>query len=417
MSQPLKVLFVVQNYSPSLGGTQTLIQSIAEKLVNEYKAEVQVATTDSLYGPEKNYFVEINPKEEEINGVKVIRFSFYKWHKPILKYINKFYAKFAWRLPDFLYFKVVGPWSPKMISFLKSSTADVVCGSPSSYAYMLYPIFNKDKPFVFMGALHFTEGEKTFIHPKTISAIQHSAFYISNTAYEKKMLINHWGIQEEKIKVVGCGVEIQKFSQPSNIHQFDTYKKNNGKIVSYIGRLHPSKNILHVINALELLWVNNEPITFIIAGAKTPYIEVIQKRITQLPGKFQSNVKILTNISEDEKCNLMHASDVFVSLSTAESFGIVFLEAWACKTPVIGANIGAVASVIDDGKDGFLVEASNAEQVAKKINQLLTDSLLNQSFGSKGYQKVLEKYTWDIIAKKYQEIFIEAIERKKICVE
>ena len=102
---------------------------------------------------------------------------------------------------------------------------------------------------------------------------------------------------------------------------------------------------------------------------------------------------------------MFNATDIFVLASTGESFGVVFLEAWSCKKPVIGTKMGATASLISEGKDGFLFEPKNALDLSIKLKELVANTALRTFLGNNGYTKILEKYTWEIIVKKYKEAY------------
>ena len=92
---------------------------------------------------------------------------------------------------------------------------------------------------------------------------------------------------------------------------------------------------------------------------------------------------------------------------------MVFLEAWACKKPVIGANIGAVASVISDKIDGLLMQPADATDLSNKILLLANDKSMRLKMGGEGFKKVEQNYTWDIVLKKYRMACIKAIDTFK----
>jgi glycosyltransferase involved in cell wall biosynthesis len=113
----------------------------------------------------------------------------------------------------------------------------------------------------------------------------------------------------------------------------------------------------------------------------------------------------------DTKPLIFNALDIFVLPSNNESFGIVFLEAWSCKKPVIGSAIGAVRDVIRENVDGLLMEPNNKDSLADKISSLIVSKELRTSMGEKGYNKVKENYTWDIITARLRKLYMESIER------
>ena len=145
-------------------------------------------------------------------------------------------------------------------------------------------------------------------------------------------------------------------------------------------------------------------ICLFIAGAKasdTPHYEKIA---------LQNNaITLYTNITDLQKTEILRITDVLVLPSKEESFGVVFLEAWAFSKAVIGANIGAVASLIDQGGDGLLFEPDNAEDLAKKIKILVENEPLRKTLGNNGNIKFNKNYTWDIVAQKFRAVYEEAI--------
>jgi glycosyltransferase involved in cell wall biosynthesis len=88
-----------------------------------------------------------------------------------------------------------------------------------------------------------------------------------------------------------------------------------------------------------------------------------------------------------------------------ESFGIVFLEAWAARKPVIGARIGAIPSVVTEGQDGLLIEHRNVRELVEAIGALLRRPGRRDELGNAGYEKVCKQYTWDIVADKFRAVY------------
>ncbi len=86
-------------------------------------------------------------------------------------------------------------------------------------------------------------------------------------------------------------------------------------------------------------------------------------------------------------------ADVFAMMSESESFGMVFAEAWLRGLPVIGNRwCGAVASLIEEGRDGYLAGA--AARLAEALSRLLQDPALRRSLGAAGREKTLRDHTW-----------------------
>ena len=409
----MKILHVVHNYYPSKGGTQVLFKEVSERLVKDFGCEVTVCTTDALYGPGKKFNEPVGVRREVVNGVAIVRFPYYRFHLPLFRRLLRWSVVLKIPIPGFFHRYIYGPWSPAMHQYIAAFTGDVICGSASNYLFMTYPLWhNASRPFVFMGAVHFKEDETINpIAPVELKAIKKSAFYIANTLFEKKRLVGY-GVPSNKIEVVGCGVEVTDFKTgEATINFRRRYGLNDSKIVGFVGRHEPAKGILHLLEAMEILWDRGRDYLLIIAGSPSQFTDVIKQRVN---ANTRNAVKVIfiSDFSEDEKSAIYNNLDVFVSTSTEESFGIVYLEAWACKKPVIGANIGAIRSVIDDGKDGFLADPHNSSDIADKIDTLCNNDPIRSQLGLNGFNKVVLNYTWNIIAKKYYDIYEKAIESK-----
>jgi glycosyltransferase involved in cell wall biosynthesis len=91
--------------------------------------------------------------------------------------------------------------------------------------------------------------------------------------------------------------------------------------------------------------------------------------------------------------------------SRTDSFGIVYMEAWLCGKPVIGARAGGVPAVISDEQDGLLVDFGAVADLASKIKTLLVNPGLAARFGQAGRAKVLADYTWPVVFGKVYAVY------------
>jgi glycosyltransferase involved in cell wall biosynthesis len=83
--------------------------------------------------------------------------------------------------------------------------------------------------------------------------------------------------------------------------------------------------------------------------------------------QLKKKVKFLGFVPEEKKPLYMSAADLMIMPSRTETQGIVINEAMACGTPVAGANALAIPEMIDEGKDGYLFEPGNSEELADII--------------------------------------------------
>jgi glycosyltransferase involved in cell wall biosynthesis len=172
----------------------------------------------------------------------------------------------------------------------------------------------------------------------------------------------------------------------------------------FLGRKDSKKGITDVVNALRLLCLRYPNVILVCAGPETSYSKSLWQEI---PESLQPHLLVLDTVSEAEKRALILDSEALILMSTTESFGIVFLEAWLEGKPVIGARAGAIEAVIEDGADGLLVEPGNYVELAATMQFLLEHPEVGAELGARGKAKTLRQFTWDAVAEQWSRIFWE----------
>ena len=406
----MKIVHVSHLYHPSSGGVQFFFKSISERLVRDYGDEVTVVTTDSYFGPERKVFKKVEPDEEIINGVKVIRFSYRRWHIGIYTFIYKVLAKFSIKKPASMVLMSNGPYSKAMKNFLLQVEADAFCASSSPYYYMQLPLWRKCN-FFYFGSIHWNlDQSKPTLLPIQVASINASTLCLANTVYEKERLIKS-GVNEEKIFVLGVGVDMEIFTNVEE-KQVELYRNELGVpagaiLIGYAGRIEKTKNVLLLIKSFEKLVVKFPELYLLIAGSTSSYLVELQAYCNKLPKDINEKIKWKLNFTAEEKPLIFNSLDILVLPSHNESFGIVFLEAWSCKIPVVGVSIGAVRDVISENYDGLLMEIDNEQSLVGKLEHLIRNEPLRKMMGENGFEKVKKSFTWDIITFRLRQCYVE----------
>ncbi len=235
--------------------------------------------------------------------------------------------------------------------------------------------------------------------------VQDADHLIAECPQDRDDLIQHYGADETKITIIPCGfsnkefypVEKQKARRILNLPPHE-------KIILQLGRMVPRKGVDNVIKAIGKLKSGLHAIHLVIVGgdADTPDPKLTPEiaRLMDIAKKanVRSRITFVGRKTRDVLKYYYSAADLFITTPWYEPFGITPLEAMACGTPVIGANVGGIKYSVADGKTGFLVPPNNPDALAEKIEQALSceQSLLDMSENC--IQRVNKLFTWKQVA-------------------
>ncbi|MGD8506028.1 MAG: glycosyltransferase family 4 protein [Candidatus Bathyarchaeota archaeon] len=230
------------------------------------------------------------------------------------------------------------------------------------------------------------------------------------------------GFPAEKIKVIYNGVDPQKYSlqqvskdKISKIRQ--SYGiKDDDLMILFLGRLVLVKGVDKLIGAMRhvLHEIPNAKLVVVGLGEMRDYLEKMVQNLN-----LQDVVKFCFEfIPEEERIAHYAACDVAVFPSLYEPFGIVALEAMSMGKPVVvGARgvSGMREIVIPTGQDqcGFHVNPNDPPDIAWGIISALKDPQVKAQLGKNGRKRVLQEFTWDVIAKRTAQVYSELMEGKK----
>ena len=401
----MKILIVSHNYFPAIGGAEKKIKEVSERLVKSGE-EVTVfssnaQTTEAYMHPE---IPLLPPNSQFINGVRVRRFPVYQGMRPLLNSVHRHFCKHGLRFNDIVKAIWNGPIIFNMVPHILKEKTDIIVAIPFPFLNMYYAYIAKKIrgiPMAIIPCLH-TEDVWAFDRRIMYKILSNTEMILVNTDYERNYLITK-GVKKEHISILGDGINPQDFNR-SNPQEFrKRYDIGNAPVVLFVGRKEEGKGIDTLVDSMSMVWRKIPQAKLIVAGTRTYYSKAIEKKVSSLDARKRRNIILIDNFEDSEKPDLFASCDIFAMPSKVESFGITYLEAWASGKPVIGCRIGAVASLIDEGKDGLLVEYGNEQELASAILKLLTYGDLRAKLGKNGKKKACGKYTWDIITERFRE--------------
>ncbi len=247
--------------------------------------------------------------------------------------------------------------------------------------------------------------------------LRDAAAVLAMTDIEREALIA-LGVAHERIAVVGGGVPgtFSAVSGASARHldpceiEFPQHIADrlptDIPFVLLIGRISRDKGALQAVEAVIGLQERGVAVALVLVGEPSREFERFYRRLT--PEQRQIIVP-LSLVDEGTKHALLRRAAMLILPSAVESLGIVVLEAWTHGKPVIGARAGGLAEVIDEGRDGLLVEYDDIAGLADAIAALLGDPALAERLGSAGQRKVKTQFSWDAVTDRVEAAYAAAL--------
>ncbi len=169
----------------------------------------------------------------------------------------------------------------------------------------------------------------------------------------------------------------------------------------YIGSLNKRKNIPNMITAfLQAREKTKSDALFALSGRIGFGGEQIKETIEK--GRGQDCIKWLGYVPDEDVPILYSGAEALLFTTLYEGFGIPVVEAFNCGCPVIGGNKGSVPEII--GKSGLLADPEDTEEIADRIERLLTDSELRSELKLKG-QRRAKDFSWKKSAEAYMQVY------------
>lgn len=182
------------------------------------------------------------------------------------------------------------------------------------------------------------------------------AVTLAASSFTRKSLVDH-GTPAESIQVVPYGIDLQKF-EPGSVRQRSTAAPLK---LLFVGRINQRKGIKYLLQAIALL--PDADLELTVCGRVLDGLDLFQQA--------GSRVRIRPSVSADELVAAYQDADLFVLPSIAEGFGQVLLEALACGLPILATTHTAAPDLIEDGREGFIVEPRRPDQLADRIDWAL----------------------------------------------
>ncbi|OJD58292.1 glycosyltransferase family 4 protein [Bacillus sp. NH11B] len=250
---------------------------------------------------------------------------------------------------------------------------------------------------------------------KAVSKIITVSDYIGET------ITSRFKTAQSKTKTVYSGVDLNEYYPDWTINgkEVKRYVKKelnlqNKKVVLFVGRLSKVKGPHILLQALPKIIEKNPDIVMVFIGSKwfgDNNVNNYVKHLYTLGAMFQNNVIFIKFVKPKDIPTLYTMSDIFVCSSQwQEPLARVHYEAMAAGLPIITSNRGGNPEVIEDGKNGYIVnDFENPDAYAEKIISLLNNESKREQMGKYGRLKVEKDFGWNRVAMNLIGVYKEVL--------
>ena len=219
-------------------------------------------------------------------------------------------------------------------------------------------------------------------------------------------------VKADRIHVIYNGIDLAEYQKTSGTTALNDYGIDATKpYVLFVGRITRQKGVTYLVDAIRYLPANTQVV--LCAGAPdTPEIATeMRQKVEDARRGNPHIIWIEKMVTKRAAIELYSHARIFCCPSVYEPFGIINLEAMACRAPVVASATGGIKEVVVDGETGYLIPFDQdpvtsfpvnpdkfSRDLAAGINRLLEDPDKCERFGDAGRRHVEENFSWSKIA-------------------
>ncbi|MGC9962296.1 MAG: glycosyltransferase [Acidimicrobiales bacterium] len=236
---------------------------------------------------------------------------------------------------------------------------------------------------------------------------------------EREQLVDLYGADRDRIEIVPLGVD-QAFFSPGDRRMAQRalgLDDLSGPLLLFVGRIQPLKGADVAVRALAAVRSGgvDDARLVIIGGPSGPHGDEELGALSTLVSQLGLDERVLFTPPQRHELlsTYYRAADCCLVPSRSESFGLVALEASACGIPVVAAAVGGLTTLVEDGRNGFLVESGDVDGFATRVVEIVGDPMLQGDLGSAG-AAMARRYTWATAASQLRSLYGQLTSRELV---
>jgi glycosyltransferase involved in cell wall biosynthesis len=216
----------------------------------------------------------------------------------------------------------------------------------------------------------------------------------------------------DKIDVIYNGIRPEKKQRHPNFPALDfrrQFARDEEKIVYYVGRMTYEKGVSVLLNAVpKVLWEMGGCVKFVIIGGGNT--DHLKQQAWDLG--IWDKCYFTGFMSDDYLDKFQTIADCAVFPSLYEPFGIVALESFAARVPVVVSDTGGLPEVVQHSKTGVVTHTNNPDSLAWGILEVLKNPGYRQWLIDKAYEDLERRFSWAKIAKQTEDVYQRVVQER-----
>ncbi|MBP9192953.1 MAG: glycosyltransferase family 4 protein, partial [Ignavibacteria bacterium] len=177
----------------------------------------------------------------------------------------------------------------------------------------------------------------------------------------------------------------------------------------WVRSFHEIYNPVLALEILKALKENFPDAELCMVGPdKDGSLEKVKVKATELG--INDSLKFTGKLSKEEWLKLSEEYDIFINTTNFDNHPVSVIEAMALGLPVVSTNVGGLPFLIENNKDGILVNPGNKEEFVISIEKLISDNKLATDLAVNARKKV-EEFDWEVVKLKWFDL-IDSVTKK-----
>jgi glycogen(starch) synthase len=409
----MRITFLVTNYAPSVGGAQVHVQRVAEGLVERHGHHVSVLTTDAIYSPTRSDVATIASPAETINGVDVRRVAPARRLHAALRTARRAGRRLHLYEPSGPSLLSIGPLGARILREARRAARDsdalVGVSAPSA---MLFDAEIATRgtaaAHVAMPLLHLaTETPR----PWVARSLRRADGVTTSTSAERDWVVGH-DVDPARVVVLPPGCDPDRYPDLTQAAARARLGLPERPTVAVVGRFAVNKGLDTMAAAMDRVWEARPDTTLLLAGSRAGW-DGFDDLLAGLRSRGGDRVEVREAFDDDERPVLLAAADVVAFPTRDESFGMVTVEAWCARRPVVASDIDVIRTLVSPGRNGRLVPVEDPGALADAVIGLLADPELAAAWGRAGRRDAEESFDWTSVVDRWDAFLADWVARRR----